>query len=76
MVSPSEGGKGMNSKLILPFLLMSGLFARENVEQITIKSYPVKQPKQNTQLSKRKIQKMKGKKARKNRGRNRERKQV
>jgi len=58
-------------KNIMPLLFLSELFRKDNVQKIVIKSYPVKQVKQSTQLSKRQVQKMKGKKARKNRGRKR-----
>jgi len=59
---------------LIPFLLLSSLgeiFKRDNVQKIAIDSYPVKQPKQSMQLSKQQTQKLKGKKARKNRGRKR-----
>ncbi len=68
--------KGEINEKILPYLILGGLFGEglfggRNKENIVIKTYPVKQPEQNTQLSKREIQKIKGKKARKNRGNNR-----
>ena len=62
-------------KRILPFLILSELFAKGKVHKIVIKTYPVEQSKQiKNEWSKRTIQKMKGKKARKNRGKNRRKK--
>lgn len=48
--------------------LMSGLQGERPTQ---IRSYKIEQKKEETQLSKQKLQKMKGKKNRKNRGRNR-----
>lgn len=64
----------MSSKLAL--LSMFGMFSGDGEGgRVSIPSHKIEQPKQSTQLSKQQIQKLKGKKARKNRGRNR-RKQV
>ena len=61
---------GSGSKLILPFVL--GMFSgHKGGAKVSIRSYKIEQKKQHTELSKRQIQKMKGKKARKNRGRKR-----
>ena len=61
---------GSSSKLILPFVL--GMFSGHKGEaKVSIRSYKIEQKKEEIQLSKRQIQKMKGKKARKNRGRKR-----
>ena len=63
----------INSKL-LTFLILSGIFSEKHAYPATptaIKSYPVKQLKQHTELSRRKLQKLKGKKTRKNRGKKR-----
>lgn len=61
----------MNKKIAL--LTMLGLLSSfgESEGKASISSHPVKMPKQHTELSKRKLKKMKGKKARKNRGKNR-----
>lgn len=57
---------------LLPFLILSELFAKGNVHKIVIKNYPVEQSKEiKHEWSKRTQQKMKGKKARNNRGKNR-----
>ena len=64
---------GSGSKLILPFIL--GMFSGAGEKGgALIPSHKIEQKKEVIQLSKRKIQKMKGKKARKNRGKNRGRK--
>jgi len=63
---------GSGSKLILPLIL--GMFSGHGEPKASIPSHKIEQKKEEVQLSKRKIQKMKGKKARKNRGRNRGRK--
>ncbi len=56
----------------LALLSMVGLMSRSQVEQPTqIRSYKIKQKKEETQLSKQELQRMKGKKARRNRGKNR-----
>ena len=61
---------GSGSKLILPFVL--GMFSGHKGEaKVSIRSYKIEQKKQHAEPSKRQIQKMKGKKARKNRGRKR-----
>lgn len=61
---------GSGSKLILPYWL-AGIFSGGEKGRASIPSHKIKQKKEVIQLSKRKIQKMKGKKARKNRGKNR-----
>ena len=58
---------GSGSKLILPFVL--GMFSGHGEgRKVSIPSHKIEQPKQHTELSTRQVQKMKGKKARKNRG--------
>jgi len=59
----------MDMKKILPFLVLGELFSRKSAQKIVIKTYPVEQSKEiKHEWSKRTQQKMKGKKARKNRG--------
>lgn len=58
---------GRGSKLILPFWL-AGMFSEGGKERASIPSHKIEQKKEEIQLSKRQIQKIKGKKARKNRG--------
>ncbi len=56
----------------LALLSMVGLMSGSRVEQPTqIRSYKIKQKKEETQLSKQELQRMKGKKARRNRGKSR-----
>ena len=56
----------------LALLSLVGLMSIPKEEQPTqIRSYKIERKKEVQQLSRRKIQRMKGKKARKNRGRNR-----
>lgn len=67
----------MNKKFILPVVL--GMLSRDRKEtEVSIPSHKVEQKveqeKKPEQISKRKFQKMKGKRTRKNRGRNRRRK--
>lgn len=61
----------MNKKIVLATLLgLLSSFGQDDGET-SISSHPVKMPKQHTEPSKRKLKKMKGKKARRNRGKNR-----
>ena len=55
----------------LALLSMIGLMSRPKMEQMQIQSYKIERKEEEIQLSKRQIQKLKGKKARKNRGRKR-----
>jgi len=56
----------------LALLSMVGLMSGPQVEQpMQIRSYKIEQKKEETQLSKQELQRMKGKKARRNRGKNR-----
>lgn len=50
---------------------LAGLLMKEKVHVPVIPSHQIERKKEVEQLSKRKMQKMKGKKSRKNRGRNR-----
>jgi len=62
----------MSKAAQLALLSLVGLMSRPKMEQPTqIRSYKIEQKKEEIQLSKRQIQKLRGKKARKNRGRNR-----
>ena len=61
---------GSGSKLILPYWL-AGMFSGAGKGRASIPSHKIEQKKEETQLSKQQIQKLKGKKARKNRGRKR-----
>ena len=62
----------MSKAAQLALLSLVGLMSGPKMEQPTqIRSYRIEQKKEEIQLSKRQIQKLKGKKARKNRGRNR-----
>ena len=63
---------GSGSRLILP--LMLGMFSGHGEGRASIPSHKIEQKKEEVQLSKRKIQKIKGKKTRKNRGKNRRKK--
>ena len=57
-------------KSVMPFLM--GMLASDpNFRKATIPSYKIDAKKEEQQLSKQKLQKLKGKKARKNRGKNR-----
>ena len=60
---------GSGSKLAL--LSMFGMFSGHGESKVSISSHKIEQEKEEIQLSRRQIQKMKGKKARKNRGRKR-----
>ena len=56
----------------LALLSAVGLMSGPQVEQPTrIQSYKIEQKKEETQFSRQKLQRMKGKKARRNRGKNR-----
>jgi len=60
------------AKSIIPMALMAmNAFPGSSKGEATIPSYKIEQPKVYTQLSKCQLQRMKGKKARKNRGKNR-----
>ena len=61
---------GRSSKLILPYWL-AGMFSGGEKGRASIPSHKIEQKKEEIQLSKQQIQKLKGKKARKNRGRKR-----
>ena len=62
---------GRSSKLILPYWL-AGMFSGVGERgRASIPSHKIEQKKEEVQLSKQQIQKMKGKKARKNRGKKR-----
>lgn len=56
-------------KKLFPLLILSSLLDFGKGERFDLKVYPVHMKRVNNQLSKRAIQKMKGKKNRKNRGR-------
>ena len=59
-----------NALLAMMLGLLSS-FGQQDDGETSISSHPVKMPKQHTEPSKRKLKKMKGKKARRNRGKNR-----
>ena len=61
---------GSGKKLILPYWL-AGMFSAGEKGRASIPSHKIEQKKEGDQLSKQQIQKLKGKKARKNRGRKR-----
>jgi len=62
----------MSKKAALAMMMGVAMSLLPKEEQPTqIRSYKIEQKKEDVQLSKQQIQKMKGKKARKNRGRNR-----
>ena len=62
---------GRSSKLILPYWLVGMFSGTGEKGRASIPSHKIEQKKEEIQLSRRQIQKMKGKKARKNRGRKR-----
>ena len=55
----------------LALLSLVGLMSRPEEQPTQIRSYKIEQEKEETQLSKQELQRMKGKKARRNRGKNR-----
>ena len=61
---------GNGSKLILPYWL-AGIFSGGGKGRDSIPSHKIEQKKEEIQLSKQQIKKLKGKKARKSRGRKR-----
>ena len=61
---------GRSSKLILPYWL-AGMFSGGEKGRASIPSHKIEQKKEAVQLSRRQIQRMKGKKTRKNRGKKR-----
>ena len=62
----------MSNVAQLALLSLVGLMSRPKEEQPTqIRSYGIEQKKEETQLSKQELQRKKGKKARRNRGKNR-----
>ena len=62
----------MSKKAALAMMMGVAMSLLPKEEQPTqIRSYKIEQKKEETQLSKRQVQKMKGKKARKNRGKKR-----
>lgn len=63
----------MSKAAQLALLSLVGLMSRPKMEQPTqIRSHKIEQKKEETQLSKQELQRMKGKKARRNRGKNRQ----